>query len=366
MSARIPHALILAGGTGGHVFPALALAETLRTRGWQVSWLGTSQGIEARLVPAAGIPLHTLPVVGFRGKRLMNRLVVPWRLGLSLWSALALLLRLRPQVVIGFGGFAAGPGGLMAAALGRPLFIHEQNAFAGTTNRWLAKVADQVFAAFPESFPETVAVRHVGNPVRAGIAALPPPAERWRERAGPLRLLVLGGSLGALSLNQAVPAALAALPDRAAFQVRHQTGERTHAQALAAYEEAGVEAEISTFIPDMASAYAWADLVVCRAGALTIAELAAAGLPAILVPYPHATDDHQTANAQYLVSAGAAWLIPDADLTPERLLGLLHGLSREACLQRAQYARAVALTDAAEKMADACVQALPVKWRGQL
>jgi len=362
MTKSSPHALIMAGGTGGHVFPALAVAEALRARGWDVSWLGTQQGIEARLVPAAGFSLHVLPMVGLRGKRLAQLLLAPWRLSLSLWAALAIMVRLRPQVVLGFGGFAAGPGGLMAAALGRPLLIHEQNAVAGLTNRWLARVADQVFTAFPDSFPETVSVRQVGNPVRATITALPVPEVRWHERTGPLRLLILGGSLGALSLNRTVPAALAQLPADQ-FLVRHQSGERTHAEAVAAYQTANIAAEVSPFIPDMAEAYAWADLVICRAGALTVAEIAAAGLPAVFVPYPHATDDHQTANAQYLVRAGAAWFIPDRELTPERLLTVLQGLDRETCLQRAQQARAVAQTEAADKMADACIEALPQKWR---
>jgi UDP-N-acetylglucosamine--N-acetylmuramyl-(pentapeptide) pyrophosphoryl-undecaprenol N-acetylglucosamine transferase len=235
MSAPSPHVLVMAGGTGGHVFPGLALAEALRARGCRVSWLGTARGIEASLVPQAGIELHTLPIAGLRGKGLLSRLLAPWRLGVSLWSALVLMLRLRPQAVVGFGGFATGPGGLIASALGRPLLVHEQNAVAGLTNRWLARIADQVFAGFPDSFPESVGCRTIGNPVRREIVELPPPGERWATREGPLHLLVLGGSLGARTLNQVVPAALASLPPEERPQVRHQAGERTLDLALEAY-----------------------------------------------------------------------------------------------------------------------------------
>lgn len=357
---KSPHALIMAGGTGGHVFPALAVAEALRQRDWQLSWLGTTQGIEARLVPERGITLHTLPVAGWRGKRLLSRLAAPWRLSASLWAALALMLRLRPQVVLGFGGFASGPGGLMAAALGRPLLIHEQNAVAGMTNRWLARVADQVLAGFPDSFPENVAVSTVGNPVRSAIADLPAPEQRWLGRDGPLRLLVLGGSLGALRLNQVVPAALALLP--AAPLVRHQTGTRTLEAAQTQYAQAGVDAEIVPFIEDMAAAYAWADVVVCRAGALTVAEIAAAGVPALFVPYPHAVDDHQTANARELVQAGAAWLLPETELTAESLAASLGALTRDDCLERGRQARLRARIDATDRLVAACEAALPKAW----
>jgi UDP-N-acetylglucosamine--N-acetylmuramyl-(pentapeptide) pyrophosphoryl-undecaprenol N-acetylglucosamine transferase len=357
MTTGSPHVLVMAGGTGGHVFPGLALAEALRARGCRVSWLGTARGIEASLVPQAGIELHTLPIAGLRGKGLLSRLFAPLRLGVSLWSALVLMLRLRPQVVVGFGGFATGPGGLIASALGRPLLVHEQNAVAGLTNRWLARVADQVFAGFPDSFPESVGCRTIGNPVRREIVELPPPGVRWAGRDGRLHLLVLGGSLGARTLNQVVPAALASLPAAERPRVRHQAGERTLDVALEAYGRAGVDAEISAFIDDIAEAYAWADLVICRAGALTVAEVAAAGVPAVFVPYPHAVDDHQTANARSLVTAGAAWCIRDANLTPERLGDLLRGLQREALLERAERARAEARTDATEQLVAACLDA---------
>ncbi len=358
MNGRLPHILIMAGGTGGHVFPGLALAAVLRDRGCQVSWLGTSRGIEATLVPRAAIALYTLPISGLRGKRWTSLLLAPWKLGLSLWSALALMLRLRPDVVVGFGGFAAGPGGLMAAALGRTLLVHEQNAVAGLTNRWLAKVADRVFCAFPGSFADTTAATVIGNPVRRDIAALDVPEKRWAGRSGPLRLLVLGGSLGAKTLNRVVPAALALLPGEQRPKIRHQAGDRTLGLALEAYESAGIDAEITAFIDDMAEAYGWADLVICRAGALTVSEVAAAGLPAVFVPYPHAVDDHQTANAGFLVRAGAAWTVADADLTPERLAGLMRSLHRETLLDHAVKARAASTADAADVLAEACLEAV--------
>jgi UDP-N-acetylglucosamine--N-acetylmuramyl-(pentapeptide) pyrophosphoryl-undecaprenol N-acetylglucosamine transferase len=361
MSGHLPHVLVMAGGTGGHVFPGLALAAALRERGCRVSWLGTSRGIEATLVPRAGIQLYTLPISGLRGKGFASLLLGPWKMGVSLWSALALMLRLRPEVVVGFGGFAAGPGGLMAAALGRPLLVHEQNAIPGLTNRWLARVADQVFSGFPDSFPAKVHARAIGNPVRPEIAGLPSPEQRWAGRSGPLRLLVLGGSLGARTLNRVVPAALALLPDAGRPAVRHQAGERTLDLALEAYREAGVEAEVTSFIEDMAGAYAWADLVICRAGALTVAEIAAAGLAAVFVPYPHAVDDHQTANAGFLVGAGAGWRIAEADLSPERLAELLRPLRREDLMEVAGKARALARTDAAEQLAAACLSAVKVQ-----
>lgn len=363
MTATMPHVLVMAGGTGGHVFPGLAVASALREHGCRVSWLGSAQGMETKLVPKAGLELFTLPVTGLRGKSLASRLLAPWRLGISLWSALALMLRLRPDVVVGFGGFASGPGGLMASALGRPLLVHEQNAVAGLTNRWLARIADQVFAAFPDSFPESVGCRTIGNPIRREIEEIPPPGTRWSGREGPLRLLVLGGSLGALKLNQAVPAALAKLPAGARPLVRHQAGERTLDAAREAYRAAGVDAELSAFITDIAAAYGWADLVICRAGALTVSEIAAAGLAAVFVPYPHAVDDHQTANARFLVNAGAAWSIPDAELTGGRLAELLATLDRDALLDRAERARAEAKTDATERLAEACLEAIPARSR---
>jgi len=355
VNGSAPHILIMAGGTGGHVFPGLALAAALRERGCRVSWLGTSRGIEATLVPRAAIELHTLPISGLRGKGWPSLLLAPWKLGLSLWSALVLMMRIRPEVVVGFGGFAAGPGGLMAAALGRRLLVHEQNAVAGLTNRWLAKVADRVFCAFPGSFSDSVVATVIGNPVRREIAELEAPERRWAGRSGPLRLLVLGGSLGARTLNRVVPDALALLPEQQRPQVRHQAGDRTLELALQAYESAGIDAEITAFIDDMAAAYGWADLVICRAGALTVSEVAAAGLPALFVPYPYAVDDHQTANAGFLVRAGAAWSVADGSLAAAPLAELLGSLDRETLLERALKARAAGTGDAAESLADICL-----------
>jgi UDP-N-acetylglucosamine--N-acetylmuramyl-(pentapeptide) pyrophosphoryl-undecaprenol N-acetylglucosamine transferase len=357
MSAR--PILVMAGGTGGHVFPGLAVAEHLRGGGEEVQWLGTSRGLEARVVPAADIVLHTLPMVGLRGKGLVNWLLAPWRLGIALWAALLMMMRVKPRLVLGMGGFASGPGGLVASALNIPLVIHEQNAVAGLTNRWLARVADRVLEAFPGTFPEKVGALHTGNPVRGEITAMPLPDLRFQGRHGPLRVLVLGGSLGALALNETVPAALARLPVEARPRVRHQTGERTLGQATQAYGKAGVEAEITAFIEDMGAAYDWADLVVCRAGALTIAELAAAGLGAILVPYPHAVDDHQTVNARFLTRADAAVLIPAAELDAQRLAAELSRMDRPRALAMAQAARSLAMPDATRVVAGHCLDLIP-------
>ncbi|SIT66792.1 UDP-N-acetylglucosamine-N-acetylmuramylpentapeptide N-acetylglucosamine transferase [Ectothiorhodosinus mongolicus] len=345
--------LVMAGGTGGHVFPGLAVAKLLRQQGHEVRWLGTATGLEARLVPAANITLHTLPVSGLRGKGLMTWLLAPWKLGVAMWAALGLLWRLKPRAVLGLGGFASGPGGLVAAALGYPLVIHEQNAIAGMTNRWLAKRADLVLQAFPGTFAPALEPVTVGNPVRTEIADLPAPEQRYAQRSGPLQILVVGGSLGALALNTIVPQALAQLPADT-FVVRHQAGERTLAQAQQAYTEAGVVAEVTAFIEDMAAAYAGADVVICRAGALTVSELAAAGVASILVPFPHAVDDHQTANAAYLTDVDAALLLPQSELSAERLAETLKSLDRDRLQAMAVQARQQAKVDATEQVARAC------------
>jgi len=355
-----PLALIMAGGTGGHVYPALALARELRARGWQLVWLGTRRGLEARVVPAEQIAIEWLSIAGLRGKGALAWVAAPFRLLRALREALAVIRRHRPDVVVGLGGFASGPGGVAAWLARRPLLIHEQNAIAGLTNRMLARVAAEVLAAFPGAFGPGVATRVIGNPVRADIAQLPPPAQRFAGRGGPIRLLVVGGSLGATRLNGVVPAALAHLATRVgdplAFDVRHQSGERWIESAQRAYAEAGVRARLMPYIDDMAEAYAWADLVVCRAGALTISELAAAGVGALLVPYPHAVDDHQTRNAGFLVQEGAARLVADRDLTAERLADELLQLcaGRGRLLAMAERARGVARTSAATDLADAC------------
>ncbi len=349
--------LIMAGGTGGHVFPALAVARELMAGGRRVVWLGSPRGIENRLIPAAGIPLERVRVAGLRGKGAVSWLLAPGKLVVALWDALRIMRALRPGVVLGMGGFASGPGGLAAWLLRRPLVIHEQNAAAGLTNRLLAGLAREVLQAFPGSFKARVTARTIGNPVRADIVALPAPAERLAGRTGPLRLLVLGGSQGALALNKAVPAALSLLRESGAIAVRHQAGEATLDAALTLYKELGIDAEVTAFIDDMAAAYGWADVVVCRSGALTVAELAAAGLSAVLVPFPAAVDDHQTLNGRYLADAGAAVLVQQAELTPARLAEeLQHYLDdRTLVARRAGRARELAHPQATHDLAAACL-----------
>ncbi|MBX6421531.1 MAG: undecaprenyldiphospho-muramoylpentapeptide beta-N-acetylglucosaminyltransferase [Fulvimonas sp.] len=346
--------MIAAGGTGGHVYPALAVAEVLRARGHEVVWLGTPDSFEARVVPRHGIGVETVRVSGLRGQGLRRWFAAPLTLLRALRQARGILRRQRPAVVLGMGGYAAGPGGFAAWLAGIPLVIHEQNAVAGYTNRWLAPLARRVLEAFPGTFGEA---RTVGNPVRGAIAALADPGVRYAGRSGAARLLVLGGSQGARALNETVPAALALLPEDRRPQVRHQAG-RTLELAQRAYGAAGVVAEVNAFIEDMASAYGWADLVICRAGASTVAELAAAGCAALLVPYPHAVDDHQTRNAQYLVRAGAALLLPQAQLTAPRLAELLGELlvARDRLVAMAQAARRAAWPNAAVAIADACLE----------
>lgn len=356
MSAARP-VLVMAGGTGGHVFPALAVAERLRARGVAVMWMGTRNGLEATLVPKAGIPMEWIEVSGLRGKGLGRKLRTPLMLGRAFRQAGSILRRLQPPVVLGMGGFASGPGGMMARLLGIPLVVHEQNAIAGMTNRWLARFASQVLEAFPNTFPPARRASAVGNPVRESIATLPPPEERWADRNGRPRLLVLGGSQGALALNQLVPRALALLSDDARPEVWHQAGGQLHEAAEAAYREAGMTARLTPFIEDMAEAYGWADLVLCRAGALTVAELAAAGVGAVLIPFPFAVDDHQTANARFLEQGGAALIRQQADLTAERLAATLRDLlgARAHLLDMARAARRLAKIDAAERVARACL-----------
>ena len=351
--------LVLAGGTGGHVYPALAVAQALRQRSREIVWLGTHAGLESRVVPAAGIEMEWISVKGLRRKGAVSIVLAPLQLLLALMQSLRVILKHKPAAVLGMGGFVSGPGGLAAWLLRRPLVIHEQNAVAGLTNRLLARIARVVLQAFPGSFSSNVKTETVGNPVRAEIAALEDPATRYAGREGPLRLLVLGGSQGALALNKVVPAALALLSDELRPIVRHQAGERTIAEAQAAYDAHNIDVELQPYIEDMAEAYAWADLVVCRAGALTVAELSAAGLPAIFVPFPSAVDDHQTANARPMTDAGAAALMPEKDLSDETLAGLLkHWLaSRDALLQRALKSRALAHPDALRRITNYCLEA---------
>lgn len=356
MVARV---LIMAGGTGGHVFPALAVARYLRGQGVEVTWLGTRRGLEARVVPEAGFPIDYISVAGLRGKGLGGWLLAPLRLSRALAQAIGVCRRRRPGAVLGLGGFVTGPGGVAAWLLRRPLVIHEQNAVAGLTNRLLARLAHRVLEAFPGSFPGGIATETVGNPVRAEITGLPAPAERFTDRSGSLRILIIGGSLGARALNETVPAALARLPAEPAVQIRHQAGRDKETPTRAAYAMAGVEARVTPFIDDMAEALGWADLVICRAGALTVSELAAAGLGAVLVPYPHAVDDHQTRNARYLDEAGAARLLPQAGLSADSLASVLKELleeGREGLLKMAEAARRLARPDATRRVAGTCLE----------
>jgi UDP-N-acetylglucosamine--N-acetylmuramyl-(pentapeptide) pyrophosphoryl-undecaprenol N-acetylglucosamine transferase len=349
----------MAGGTGGHVYPALAVAQALQRQSREIVWLGTQAGLEARVVPAAGITLECISVKGLRRKGFVALLLAPFRLLFALLQSLHIILKHRPAAVLGMGGFVSGPGGLAAWLTRRPLVIHEQNAIAGLTNRLLARLARVVLQAFPGSFSAGVQTETVGNPVRDDIAAIDEPSLRYAGREGPLRLLVVGGSQGALALNTAVPAALELLPEELKPVVRHQAGERTIAEAKAAYKAHNIDVELTPFIEDMAEAYAWADLVICRAGALTVAELAAAGLPAIFVPFPWAVDDHQTANARPMADAGAAALIPETELSDESLAGLLRQWlsSRDDLLKRALKSRELARPDALARITNYCLEA---------
>jgi UDP-N-acetylglucosamine--N-acetylmuramyl-(pentapeptide) pyrophosphoryl-undecaprenol N-acetylglucosamine transferase len=356
MSAR--PILIMAGGTGGHVYPALAVARALQAESRDVVWLGTERGLEARVVPAAGIDIEWVSIRGLRRKGVLALVIAPLQMCWALLQSLAVILRRRPAAVLGMGGFVSGPGGLAAWLTRRPLVIHEQNAAAGLTNRLLARLARVVLQAFPGSFNSSVPAETVGNPVREDIAAVAPPHERYAVRQGALRVLVLGGSQGALALNRTVPAALALFDKDLRPLVRHQCGERTLDIARTAYDECDVEVELEPFIEDMAAAYAWADLVICRAGALTIAELCAVGVPALFVPYPAAVDDHQTANARPMTEAGAALIVAESELTPEHLAGLLREWlqSRAELQQRAAKARALSCPDALRRITEVCLE----------
>lgn len=349
--------LIMAGGTGGHVFPALAVARALRERNEQVVWLGTEAGIESRLVPAEGIELERVRVQGLRRRGLMAWLTAPLQILLAVSEALRILRRRRPKLVLGMGGYVAGPGGLASWLLRIPLVIHEQNAVAGLTNRLLANFAREVLEAFPGSFSARVQTRLTGNPVRHDIAALPAPEVRLRGRSGPLRLLVLGGSQGAKALNAIVGPAVALIPEAQRPEIRHQAGENTYGVAEVAYRRAGVQVHLQAFITDMAEAYGWADLVIARSGALTVAELASAGIGAILVPYPAAVDDHQTRNAAYLVDTGAATLIPQDELSAERLATELQRRIEDPSLvlTQARMARVQAKPDATADIVARCL-----------
>jgi UDP-N-acetylglucosamine--N-acetylmuramyl-(pentapeptide) pyrophosphoryl-undecaprenol N-acetylglucosamine transferase len=345
--------LIMAGGTGGHVFPGLAVADELRGRGWNVVWMGARTGLEARLVPARGYPVEWIRAAALRGKGLAAALLLPIHLLIGFWQSAYAIFRIRPDVVLGMGGYVAFPGGMMAALLARPLAVHEQNAVAGLVNRVLAGVADKSMVAFPQALK---GAEWTGNPVRAEIAAIPDPAGRYANRSGPLRLLVVGGSLGAQALNEAVPKALALISEDVRPSVLHQAGEKNLAELKNNYQASGVRGDLVAFIEDMARGYAEADLVICRAGAMTVAELSAGGMASVLVPFPHAVDDHQTVNARYLADEGAAILLPQSAFTPERLSDLLRSLDRKKLLEMAGKARSLGKPGATRIVADRCAE----------
>ncbi|WP_220272008.1 undecaprenyldiphospho-muramoylpentapeptide beta-N-acetylglucosaminyltransferase [Crenobacter cavernae] len=344
--------MVMAGGTGGHIFPGLAVAKELTSRGWKVIWLGAEGGMETRLVPEHGFAIETVKIRGVRGNGIARKLALPFVMAGALLKSTVVIFRHRPDIAIGFGGYTGFPGGLASRFFWKPLIVHEQNSVAGLTNKLLSKIASRTLFAFPGAFPGTDGL--VGNPVRADIAAIAAPEARFAGRAGPLKVLVVGGSLGAKVFNDTVPEALARIPADRRPQVVHQAGSKAIDELKANYAKVGVTADCRAFIADMAAEYASADVVVCRAGALTVAELAAAGVGSLLVPYPHAVDDHQTGNARYLADAGAAKLLPQNELDVDGLADWLASLTREQCLAMAEKARALALTDAAARVADVC------------
>lgn len=344
--------MVMAGGTGGHVYPAMAVADYLKAEGWNIVWLCTEGGMENRLIEGKGYRKAMIHMQGVRGKGLLGWLLLPLKLAKALSQSRDAIRQHQPDVVLGMGGFAAFPGGVMAKCMGKPLVIHEQNSVAGLTNKVLAKLANRVLAAFPAAFGEKASL--VGNPVRSDITKLSIPQERFAGREGALRLLVVGGSLGAQALNEFIPQALAKLPQQIRPLVVHQAGVK-HIEALRSYyEQAGVAAETVAFIDDMAAMYDWADFVICRSGALTVAEVSVVGIGALMVPFPFAVDDHQTTNAAYLAEAGAAILIQQKDLTVDRLVEILKNLNRDACLQMANNARALGKPDATANVAEVC------------
>ena len=344
-------ALIMAGGTGGHIFPGLAVAEELRQRGWRVYWLGAPGSMESRLVPAQGFALELIDFSGVRGKGLVTLALLPLRLLRAFWQALAVVRRVQPDVVVGLGGYISFPGGMMAVLAGKPLVLHEQNSVAGMANKVLASVADRVFTAFPNVFKKG---QWVGNPLRTAFTQQLGPQERFAERSGPLRLLVVGGSLGARALNEIVPQALALIPVAQRPVVVHQSGAAQIDALRANYTAMGVAADLTPFIDDTASAYAAADIIVCRSGASTVTEIAAVGAAAVFVPFPSAVDDHQTTNAQFLVQAGGGWLVQQRDLSPESLAKMLLKLERPALIDIALKAKTMQKTNATREVVTAC------------
>jgi len=343
--------LIMAGGTGGHIFPAVAVADILREQGWQVVWLGAPNSMEAELVPKLGYALERVQFSGLRGKGVLRKLMLPWNLFVAMRQSAEVIKRCRPDVVLGMGGYITFPGGVVARMLMRHLVIHEQNSIAGLSNKVLAKIATRVLSGFPDVLPDA---QWCGNPVRSTITELPEPQQRYAARSGKLKVLVVGGSLGAQAINAAVPKALALMQEAERPEVVHQTGKQHHATVQALYASVGVTATVLPFLDDMEKQYAQADVVICRSGALTVAELAAAGVASILVPFPHAVDDHQTHNAKFLSEQGAAILLPQTALHPKQLAEQLQNLNRDKLLAMAVAARALAKPDAASSVAKVC------------
>lgn len=344
-------ALIMAGGTGGHIFPGLAVAEALRNKGWRVHWLGTPGSMESRLVPPRGFALELIDFSGVRGKGLSTLALLPLRLLRAFWQSIQVVRRIQPDVLVGLGGYVTFPGGMMGVLLGKPLVLHEQNSVAGMANKVLAGVADRVFTAFPNVFAKG---QWVGNPLRAEFLKQAAPQDRFADRKGPLQLLVVGGSLGARALNTVVPQALASIAPEQRPVVTHQSGEKQIEELRANYAAAGVQATLTPFIDDTAQAFADADLVLCRAGASTVTEIAAVGAAAAFVPFPSAVDDHQTHNARFLVDQGAGWLMPQSEMTLQALAALLTSTSRTELLARAQAAKKMQQTQATDAVVAAC------------
>jgi UDP-N-acetylglucosamine--N-acetylmuramyl-(pentapeptide) pyrophosphoryl-undecaprenol N-acetylglucosamine transferase len=361
--------MVMAGGTGGHVYPALAVAKELRARGWDIFWLGTRAGLEARVVPQNNIEMVWVSMSGLRGNGIMRWIMLPFSLLRAFWQAAAAILKRRPDVVLGMGGYTAFPGGMMASLLNKPVVVHEQNSVAGLTNRVLACLAERVLTAFPQAFQGKkdkpipcgrVAGMWVGNPVRSDIV---PATDQYAQRSGPLRMLVVGGSLGATALNELIPQALALLPPGQRPLVTHQSGARHLDTLRTNYAAAGVTADVRDYIEDMAAAYQTCDFAVCRAGAMTVAELACAAVPAVLVPFPFAVDDHQTGNAEFLSTGGAAWLIQQKDLSADKLAQLISGLDRSTLSVMSAKARSLAKPDATARVADICEELAPREMR---